>query len=156
MAVVGIHHGLIQEVYVGIARRLIERIQTSIPTRYSSNPDAMKMIQAEIKNMEWEIKQSEKGVRGGVNVLNKEDGKGYTSYVNTSRKSTFPDYLQDIFGGSGTAKKFFDAVKRGRGPVWDRIALEAINRLENGYKNHHGWDYPDKDFIDIVKNPIPF
>jgi hypothetical protein len=141
---------------VGLALQLIERIQTSIPSRYSSNQDAMKMIYDEIKNMEWEIRQSEKGTRSGSMVLNQEDGKGYLSYINTSTKSTFPKYLQDIFGGSGTAQKFIDAVKRGRGAIWDRIALEAISRLENGYKNQHGYDTPNKDFIDTVKNPVPF
>lgn len=141
---------------MGLARKLIEKIQTSIPSRYSSNPDAMQMIRDEIKNMEWEITQSEKGTRSGHSALNKEDGKGYLTYINTSTKSTFPSYLQDIFGGSGTAKKFLDAVKKGQGAIWDRIALEAIDRLENGYKNHHGYDYPNQDFIDVVKNPIPF
>lgn len=141
---------------MGIAKRLIEKIQTAIPSRYSSNPDAMKMIKEEIKNMEWEIKQSEKGTRSGHQALNQEDGKGYFKNVVTSTKSTFPPYLQDIFGGSGTAQKFLDAVKKGYGVVWDRIALEAINRLENGYKNHHGYDRPNQEFIDLVKNPIPF
>lgn len=141
---------------MGIARRLIERIQTAIPTRYSSNLDAMSMIRDEIKNMEWEIKQSEKGMRSGKTILNQEDGKGYAKYINTSTKSTFPSYLQDIFGGSGTSKRFLDVVKKGQGVVWDRIALEAISRLENGYKNHHGYDRPNQEFIDVVKNPIPF
>lgn len=141
---------------MGLARKLIEKIQTSIPSRYSSNPDAMDMIRDEIKNMEWEITQSEKGTRSGYLALNKEDGKGYLDYINTSTKSTFPSYLQAIFGGSGTAKKFLDAAKKGQGVVWDRIALEAIDRLERGYKNHHGYDYPNRDFIDVVKNPIPF
>lgn len=141
---------------MGLALKLIERINTSIPSRYSSNPDAMDMIKDEIKNMEWEIKQSEKGMRSGHMTISKEDGKGYLKYINTSTNSTFPPYLQDIFGGSGTSQKFFDAVKRGQGVVWDRIALEAISRLEGGYKNHHGHDRPNQEFIDTVKNPIPF
>jgi hypothetical protein len=141
---------------MGLALKLIEKIQTSIPSRYSSNPNAMQMIRDEIKNMEWEISQSEKGTRSGRYDVNTENGKGYLSYTNTSTKSTFPSYLQGIFGGSGTAKKFFDAVKKGQGAIWDKIALEAIDRLENGYKNHHGYDHPNQDFIDIIKNPIPF
>lgn len=136
-----------------LAEKVLSLYESKIPKKYWDNYDAMEMIHDEIKTMAWEISQSEKGTRGTSHVLNKEDGQGYTSAINVSRKSTFPPYLQRIFGGSGTAKKFLDAVKRGKGPIWDRIALEAIDRLENGYKNVHGFDTPSKEFIDIVNNP---
>jgi hypothetical protein len=139
-----------------LAETLLSLHENSIPKRYTDNENAMQMIRDEIQSMLWEIKQSEKGQRQIIQVPNKEDGQGYLKTFNVSTKSTFPEYLQNIFNGAGTAKKFIEAVKRGKGPVWNRIALEAIYRLENGYKNYHGYDMPNKDFIDIVKNPIPF
>ena len=101
-----------------------------------------------MQNMIWELEQSTRGQRSGV---------GYgVDYIDTSTKSTFPPYLQEIFYGRGTVKKFKAAVKRGKGVVFDRIALEAIDRLENGYSNEHGYVYPDQRFISLVKTGVPF
>ena len=115
----------------------------------------MAMIKDEIEAMKYEIEHSERGVRSGF-MDTSVKGQGMGVWRNTSTKSTFPDYLQRIFNGKGTAKKFLQAAKRGKGKVWDRIALEAIQRLEHGYQNQHGYDTPNKDFIDVVKNPVPF
>ena len=134
----------------------IELNESIIPDRYLNNDVAMNMIKDEIKTMIWEINQSEKGTRSGVQVVNPENGQGYLKNIDTSTKSTFPPYLQEIFNNSGTAKKFIASAKSGKGKVWERIAVEAIRRLENGYQNHHGYDMPNQDFIDIVKNPLPF
>jgi hypothetical protein len=98
--------------------------------------------------MAQEIKMSEKGTRGQV-------GYGQDA-IKFSTKSTFPEYLQKIFNNQGTLQKFMSAAKRGKGIVWDRIALEAIDRLENGYSNQHNRSEPDKEFIDVVQNPVPF
>lgn len=134
----------------------ILELRTTLPDKYADNDVAMAMIKDEIANMAWEIEKSEKGQRSIAVVKNKRDGEGMFNYINTSTKSTFPTYLQRIFNNKGTAKKFLQAVSRGKGKVWDRIALEAIKRLEQGYKNQHGFDEPDKAFIDVVKNPVPF
>lgn len=128
---------------------LLEKLnKTSLPDKYANNDVAMSIIKAEINNMLYEIKSSQKGSRGQIGF-----GK---DAIRIDQKSTFPKYLQDIFNGQGTTKKFEDVVKRGFGKVWDRIALIAIDRLENGYRNEHGYDTPDKDFIDVVNNPVPF
>lgn len=130
---------------------LCEQINSSInklDIKYTSNDNAMQMIRNEIYNMAYEIEQSTKGTRGQV-------GYGVDA-VRTDTKSTFPKYLQEIFKGNGTTKKFLSAVKKGKGIVWTRIALEAINRLEHGYINDHGYDEPNKDFIKEVNNPTPF
>lgn len=119
-----------------------------IPDKYLNNDNAMAMIKDEIKQMEFEIEQSTKGTRGQI-------GYGIDT-VRTDTKSTFPLYLQDIFNGSGTKKKFLKSAKSGKGAVWNRIALVAIARLENGYQNHHGYDEPNDDFIKEVNNPTPF
>ena len=113
-------------------------------------------VSDEIGNMKYEIEQSEAGSRKGVTILNKENGDGYTKNINTSTKSTFPLYLQDIFNGSGTKKRFLSAGKKGSGKVYDRIMLHAIDRLIGGYQNEHGYDEPSKDFNDELKAPTPF
>lgn len=115
------------------------------------------MIKDEIENMKYEIEQSTKGQRSSLHLINPDDHQGYLKHIDTSSKSTFPDYLQGIFNGQGTTQKFLDAVKRGKGPVWDRIALVAIDRLENGYKNQHGYDEPSRDFKAIFQaQAVPF
>ena len=129
--------------------------KSSLPDKYADNDVAMAMIKDEIDQMRYEIEQSEKGQRSGFYDTNVK-GQGMGKWVNTSTKSTFPDYLQHIFNNAGTKKKFLGAVKRGKGKVWDRIALVAIQRLEHGYKNIHGYDEPNQDFIDVVANPLPF
>lgn len=139
-----------------LTESILQILEYKIPDKYLDNPDAMRMIEDEIKNMVWEIEQSEAGYRKTVSMLNKEDGKGYTSYVNVSKKSSFPDYLQDIFSGKGTKKLFIASSKNKRSKYYTRIALEAINRLEKGYSNDHGYDEPSKEFIDTVNNPVPF
>jgi hypothetical protein len=126
-----------------------EREQRSLPQAYVSNKEAMDMIHAEIDNMVYEIRQSEKGQRSGHKDWSKMAGE---DEVNTSSKSTFPSYLQDIFNGSGTVQKFLSAAKMGKGVVWNRVALAAIDRLENGYENKHGYDRPSKEFLDLIKN----
>jgi hypothetical protein len=122
--------------------------KSTLPNKYLENDVAMDMIRKEIDNMAQEIIKSEKGTRGQV-------GYGHDS-VKYATKSTFPDYLQKVFNNQGTTKKFMTAVKRGKGITWDRIALEAIDRLENGYSNQHNRNTPDKEFIDVVQNPVPF
>ena len=130
--------------------RLIERYN-NLSNDYYSNPILKDMIDDEISNMQWELEKSEKGKRSGVTVVNPESGKGYLKYIDTSSKSTFPKYLQAIFNNQGTIKKFNSAVKRGKGKVFDRIVNVAIDRLEHGYRNAHGYDEPNKAFNDIVK-----
>lgn len=128
---------------------LLEKLnKTSLPDKYASNDVAMAIIKNEIDNMLSEIKASDKGIRKQLGY-----GKDAT-FIST--KSTFPKYLQKIFNNQGTVKKFEDVVKRGFGKVWDRIALIAIERLENGYRNEHGYDTPDREFLDVVQNPVPF
>jgi hypothetical protein len=133
--------------------KLTERLnhileKSGVPSKYAENDNAMQMIKQEVDQMAYEVKQSEKGVRGQF-----DHGK---DAIRIDTKSTFPEYLQDIYNNSGTTKKFLDTAKRGKGKVWDRVALIAIHRLENGYKNAHGYDEPSKDFKDIVDKPVPF
>jgi hypothetical protein len=123
----------------------------TLPKQYADNKEAMDMIRAEIENMAYEIKQSEKGQRSGFRDMSKMVGD---DEVNTSSKSTFPTYLQHIFNGSGTAQKFLSAAKLGKGIVWARIALEAIDRLEGGYKNSHGYDGPSREFIELTQSAM--
>ena len=112
----------------------------SIPTKYQT-PEILKLIQDEIDNMCWEMEQSASGQRSYSDEFE----------ANTSTKSTYPAYLQDIFYGKGTKSKFLTAAKSvRRGAVWERIALVAIDRLENGYSNEHGYDEPCKEFIDLT------
>lgn len=129
--------------------------KTTVPDIYLQ-PEAMKMIEDEIGNMAWEIEQSQAGRRGGVNIINPEDNDGYMKFINTTTKSTFPPYLQEIFYGNGTKKKFLEAVARGKGEVYNRIVIKAIERLENGYQNQHGYDMPNEDFLELVSKEQKF
>lgn len=122
-----------------------------LDSKYTSNDNAMAMIRDEINQMEFEIEQSDKGTRNNI-----EDPNDYKKRIIFKNASTFPLYLQDIFNGAGTKKKFLKATKMGKGIVWKRIALLAIDRLEHGYKNPHGYDEPNQDFIKEVEDPTPF
>jgi hypothetical protein len=128
----------------------------SIPKDILKSDIIMDFVIKEIDAMKWEIDQSEAGKRGAATITNKEDNVGVFRSVNIANKSTFPKYFKDIMKDNGTKKKFFAAVKRGKGPIWTRIALEAIERLKHGYKNTHGHDEPNKDFLAELDSPTPF
>ena len=120
-----------------------------IPDVYLATPDIFDTVMAEIENMQYELRHSERGRRSGFLDTNR---KGPNQWVNTSQASTFPPYLQEIFNGNGTVKKFNDAVKRRRGTYFTKIYMEAVHRLENGYQNSQGYDTPDREFIKMVKD----
>jgi len=122
-----------------------------IPKVYTDSDILMDIIKQEIETMKYEIESSIRGRRGSV-----PDPDDSLRRITSVTKSTFPPYLQKIFNNQGTRKKFLSAVERGKGKVWERIALEAIERLEHGYKNSHGYNEPDEEFLDELENPTPF
>lgn len=135
---------------VGRCIKLIERFNDLEVSNHYDNPIVKEFIDDEIGNMQWELQQSERGQRSGVTIVNPESGQGYSKYINTYTKSTFPKYLQAIFGGKGTIKRFESAVKSGKGKYYEKIRQEAVDRLLHGYKNEHGYDYPNKKFIELI------
>lgn len=134
--------------------KMRKQAQEKLPSKYTESPTVVDMILDQIQVMVGEIERSEAGQR-----INIEDPKDFKKRIITKNKSTFPNYLQDIFRGSGTAKKFIAAANSTRSQFWLPIASEAIRRLEKGYQNHHGYDLPNQDFIDIVNmkdSDVPF
>lgn len=65
--------------------------------------------------------------------------------------STFPEYFREL----GTNKKsFLAAIKRGKGPVYERIKAMAVKRLKEGYTNDHsGNNVPNNDFRSLLNLP---
>jgi hypothetical protein len=114
----------------------------------------MEYILNEMSSMVWEIKNSQRSIKSYKQMLNPNDGEGYLIGVNLNQRSTFPTYFRRMFSanGHGTSKRFIHAVKKGRGAIWERIATEALNRLENGYKNAHGYNLPCDKFAELLKN----
>lgn len=89
----------------------------------------------------------ENGEAGSRNTVYNPDGEDHF-FVN---KSTFPDFLQEIFFDQGTKAKFMQALERGTGKPFERIVLYAISILENGYQDDMNILEPDQDFINLVK-----
>ncbi len=68
--------------------------------RIALNKTTLGMVSDEIGAMAWEIGQSMRGNRGHATIY-KENGKDLE--INTSNKSTFPEYLQRIYDNHGTS-----------------------------------------------------
>jgi len=119
--------------------KLVPRFKvTNQPPDYST-PKAKALIRKELKAMEWEVKHSEKG--SSFLVADEHD----RIYTRAHTKSTFPKYVQD--SGAGSTKEFLKVLSQKKGVRFDRIQKEAINRLENGYMNDHGYDEPNRNFL---------
>ena len=146
------------ENYVLDTKKMLKNLPKvkTLDKKYFQDHFAMQMIIDEIGNMAWEINASEAGKRQGRQMVNKANGDGYLKFVNLSTKSTFPAYLQRIYGNKGSKDKFFASLRKTSGKYFDEIAREAVVRLEHGYQNMHGHDAPNIDFMNLVANPIPF
>lgn len=104
-----------------------------------SNPRALGMINKELKAMAWEVKRSEKG--SSVLVSDEHDRITHRAFT----KSTFPDYVQK--SGAGSTKEFLKILSMKKGVRFDRLKTTAVDRLEKGYMNDHGFDEPNKNFL---------
>lgn len=99
---------------------------------------ALKRINQEINNMKWEISKSEKS---SSSLINDEHGRvSHRAYS----ESTFPDYMRKA--GINSKNDFDSVIKSGKGIRFNRVKSEAINRINNGYQNKHGFDMPDLKF----------
>lgn len=133
--------------------------KSNIAKKYKATLELKQMIADEIHNMAWEVEQSEAGSRKVTTIINPEDKQGYLKTYYTGSASTFPEYLSDIYDGKGSKDKFYASIRAGSGKHFDKITNLAIQRLEKGYSNKHGYDEPNKDFIDLVianDKAVPF
>lgn len=106
------------------------------------------IIDTELQNMIQEIEEARPGQRSGFDMVNPQDGQGYLQRIDTSSKSTFPDW----YGRLGVKNKedFISAIKKGKGPKFERIKAIAEDRLVNGYEsNALGQNLPDNEFISL-------
>lgn len=119
--------------------KLVPRyVPTGLPADYS-NKKAQAIITKEMKSMAWEVKRSEAG--RSTLVMGERTGEAHRAYS----KSTFPEYVQKA-GINGT-KDFLKVLSQGKGLRYGRIKSEAIQRLEKGFMNEHGYDEPNKKFL---------
>ena len=128
-----------------------KKVLDKFDKRIADNELALKTIADYVSDMAWEISVSEKGTRGHATIWN---DNAANLEINTSTKSTFPDYLQQIYNNQGTAKKFYGSIRKGKGKYWDEIVAEALSRIYNGYQNAHGYDSPLETFPKILDNKI--
>jgi hypothetical protein len=97
---------------------------------------AKKAIKSELANMKYEIEQSQAGSRSILGY-----GKDQKVIVN---KSTFPEYMREA--GISSKKDFIKVLSQKKGIRKERLEKLAIHRLNQGYKNKHGYDEPDMEF----------
>lgn len=101
---------------------------------------AKKKINAMLSQMKYEIDNSEKGQRSGKMMETKSSFK----FVNTSSRSTFPNFLSET--GINTRKDFTKVMESKKGIRYNRLRGRAIIRLNKGFENSHGYDAPDMEF----------
>ena len=99
---------------------------------------AQKRILQELNNMRWEVMQSEKG-RSSL-IRDSHDRVSHRSYS----ESSFPDYVRK--SGIKSKNDFESVIKKSKGVRFDRLKSHAIERINHGYSNKHGYDQPDLKF----------
>jgi hypothetical protein len=125
---------------INVPRKLKDQIKTYQKPRYvetGKSPNystkfAQKRINQELGNMKWEIEKSE---------------KSSLSIVDNRRiqtKSTFPDYMSKA--GISSRKDFMAIINAKKGVRFERLKTTAIERLNHGYSNEHGYDTPNMEF----------
>ncbi len=105
-----------------------------------STAKAQTMIKGMLEQMRYEISQSEKS----SSVLIPSENSYQFSHRSVT-KSTFPEFLRETKIGS--RKAFMRVLASGKGKRFQRLKEEAIDRLERGYRNSHGYDEPSKEFM---------
>lgn len=126
------------EVHISKGKSVVKNryVKSKKKADYSSRFAQQRIID-ELNNMKHEIVSSEKGSRS-------IHGYGKDQNV-TVTKSTFPEYMKE--SGINSTKDFLKVLTQKKGVRFDRLKKKAIERLENGYKNKHGYDEPDIDFL---------
>lgn len=104
-----------------------------------SNVKSLKHINDELSNMKWEIEES---ATSGGNLIFKDNS--YEVSHRTKKISTFPQYMRDA--GISSKKDFMKVSKMKKGIRLERLRKVAIDRLNHGYENAHGYDSPDMKF----------
>lgn len=100
---------------------------------------AKKAISQEISSMVHEVKSSQKS----SSYLSRDQYGTVTNRHYTA--STFPKYFSSV--GANSSSDFEKIANSKKGVRYDRIKTEAIDRLENGFKNSHGYNDPDAKFL---------
>jgi hypothetical protein len=111
-------------------------VETGKKPDYSSR-FAKNRIDSMIDQMKYEIDQSEKS--SSTLVFNK-DGSAHRAYT----KSTFPEFLRQT--KINTRKDFMKVLASKKGVRYNRLKDEAVQRLNRGFQNDHGFDSPDMEF----------
>lgn len=104
-----------------------------------NTPGAKALIRSQLKGMAYEVKSSTAGSSALIH-----DQYGRVSH-RAFTPSTFPDYVQK--SGAGSTKEFLKILSSKKGLRYDRLKTTAIDRLENGYQNQHGYDIPNTKFL---------
>jgi hypothetical protein len=110
-------------------------VETGKKADYSGSY-AKKAIDSTLQDMKREIADSTAGSRSQV-------GYGKDA-INISQKSDFPTYMRQA--GISSKKDFMKVLSQKKGARKERLEKIAIQRLNEGYKNKHGYDEPDMKF----------
>jgi hypothetical protein len=105
-----------------------------------TNPKARKIIKSELGSMRYEVLNSEKS--SSVLVRDEQTYAGFSHRAYS--QSTFPEWMRK--SGIGSTKDFIQVLNQNKGVRYDRLKNVAIDRLNNGYKNNHGYALPDVGF----------
>ncbi len=105
------------------------------------------LIDDELANMKSDIVQAEAGKRSSASMINGEDGQGYIKNINTSTKSSFPEW-----NGGAAKDETLAALERKSGPVYERLVEKAKDNLRRGYESPHaGPIAPNPEFTALEK-----
>jgi hypothetical protein len=103
-----------------------------------TNPKASKIIKSELGSMRQEILASQKS--SSTLIMDDNDRVTHRTYS----PSTFPSWMRN--SGISSTKDFLAVINQNKGIRHDRLKGIAIDRLNSGYSNQHGYDLPDTDF----------
>lgn len=113
-----------------------------VSTGHSGNFEskfAKKEIGSMLNQMKFEIESSEKS----SSVLIKKENSYEVSHRSFTA-STFPKFMREA--GINSKKDFSKVLASKKGKRFNRLKVEAIDRLNNGFQNQHGFDDPSTEF----------
>ena len=126
--------GTVEIKYTKINRFVVSKKEPNYNTKY-----AKEKINQELSSMKSEILQSEKS----SSILIRKENSNDVSHRSFT-ESTFPEYMRK--SGIGSSKDFLSVLNKAKGLRFERLKKVAIDRLNNGYQNKHGYDLTDIDF----------
>lgn len=127
-----------------ISTDVINATAQSVKNRPITDPEIANksLIEKELQNMKYEISHSTAGKRAG---FERAKAGGGVENINTSSRSTFPDWFKK---SSFNSKEDFARALNPKNKGYAEAIEIAKDRLNNGYSNIHSGDVPpDEGYI---------